>query len=106
MKNKGLILIFLTATIFTTSQAIESEEERNAKQTELDAICEQARQHKLAPLREKFVEECVEKEQRADRASCERFYAHYGERTGAQPPLFYDLPECVKAHEYRTSYRQ
>ncbi len=44
-----------------TSQAIETEEERKAKQAELDAVCEVARQKKLVPLRAQYVEECVEK---------------------------------------------
>lgn len=56
--------------------------------------------------RDKLVEECVEKEQRFDRASCERFYADYGERTGALEPLFYDLPLCKMAHDYRTRPRR
>ncbi len=38
----------------------------------------------LAPLRAGYIEECVDKKQRPDRAA-----------------LFYDLPECVKAFEYR-----
>ena len=106
MKSRYLLLTVVAMLTSATGQAIETEEDRKAKQAELDAICEQARQRKIAPLREKMIKECVEKEQRPDRASCERFYADYGERTGAQEPLFYDLPECAKAHEYRTSYRQ
>lgn len=106
MKNKYLLLTIMALLTSATGQAYETEEERKAKQAELDAICEEARQKKIVPLREEMIEECVDKEQRSDRASCERFYANYGERTGAQNPLFYDLPECLKAHEYRTSYRK
>jgi hypothetical protein len=43
----------------------------------------------------------VAKEQRQDRAACERFYADYGSRSGDRAPLFYDLPECVTAHNFR-----
>ena len=89
----------------TACLAAETAEERKAKQAELDAACEAARQEALIAARAKYVEECVEKEQRPDRESCERFYADYGERSARLPPLFYDLPECVTAHEYRTSYR-
>jgi len=102
------LLLFVTMAMLgsATANAVETERDRKAKQAELDAICEQARQRNIAPLREKMIRECVDKEQRPDRASCERFYADYGERTGSQDPLFYDLPECVKAYEYRRSYRQ
>ena len=106
MKSKLLLFVTMAMLGSATANAVETERDRKAKQAELDAICEQARQRNIAPLREKMIRECVEKEQRPDRASCERFYADYGERTGAQDPLFYDLPECVKADDYRRSYRQ
>ena len=71
-----------------------------SKQKELDAVCEQAREKVLAPLRQQFVEECVAEKQQPDRASCERFYADYGARSGGRAPLFYDLPECEEAFNY------
>lgn len=73
----------------------------NDEQARLDAACEAARETKLAPLRAGFIDECVEKKQRPDRAACERFYADYGNQSGNRAPLFLDLPECVKAFEYR-----
>ncbi len=106
MKNTWLLLIVLTMVPSATSQAIETEEEQKAKQAELDAVCEVARQKKLVPLRAQHVDECVEKKQRPDRESCERFYADYDGQRGNQAPLFYDLLECVKAYEYRRSYRR
>ena len=41
-----------------------------------------------------------------DRAACERFYRDYGAETGTRLALYYDLPECVRAFEFRNSYRQ
>jgi hypothetical protein len=72
-----------------------------SEQAKLDAACEAAREKKLAPMRAGFIEECIEKKQRPDRAACERFYADFGNQAGNRAPLFYDLPECVKAFEYR-----
>jgi hypothetical protein len=80
-------------------------QELEAKQAELDAACETARQEKIILARAKHIEECVETKLLADRETCERFYADYGESAAGQAPLFYDLPECEKAHEYRNSYR-
>ncbi len=105
MKNTCLLIVISAMLSFTAAQAIETEADRQARQAELDAACEAARQKKLVPLKQKFIDECVEKKQRPDRAACERFYADYGERTGSQDPLFYDLPECVKAFENQRSYR-
>ncbi len=106
MKDARMLLMVLAIVAFTTGQADETEKERAAKQAELDTACEEARQAKLIPLRAQFVEECVAKEQRPDRESCERFYADYGNKTGNRAALFYDLTECLKAFEYRQSYRR
>ncbi len=106
MKKKWILLIVSAMVFSVAGYAVETEAERQAKQADLDAVCEAARQKEIIVARAKHVEECAEKKQLPDRATCERFYADYGERAGVQPPLFYDLPECVRAHEYRTSYRQ
>ena len=106
-KRSAEALLFASLTLVLNSGlASETQKEREAKQAELDAICEAARQDKLTAVRAEYVEECVEKKQRPDRESCERFYADYGESAaGNQVPMFYDLPECMKAYEYRRSYR-
>jgi hypothetical protein len=80
-------------------------EDREAKQAELDAVCEAARQEKLILVRAQHTEECVETKMLADRETCERFYADYGDNSANQPALFYDLPACEIAHDYLTSYR-
>ena len=105
MKNACLLLMVVVMVSSNTGLADKAEKEREAKQAELDAACEVARQEKLILVRAQYVAECVEKKQRPDRESCERFYADYGESSANQAPLFYDLPECEKAHEYRNSYR-
>ena len=105
MKNTPLLFMTLALLAFATAQADPLGEERDAKQAELDAACEAARQKKLALERAKHVEECVETGMLADRETCERFYADYGESAAGVAPLFYDLPECEEAHEYRNSYR-
>ena len=82
------------------------QEDRIARQAELDAVCESARQKKLTKVRADLVEECVVKKERPDRAACERFYADYGQNTGPnRVRLFYDLPECLAADEFRRSVR-
>ena len=82
------------------------QEDRITRQAELDARCESARQAKLAEVRAELVEECVVKKERPDRAACERFYADYGQNTGPnRVRLFYDLPECVTADDFRRSVR-
>lgn len=97
-KTAGLISGLSLLAISLTCLAADSAE-RQAKLAELDAACEEARLKKLVPLRAKFVDECVDKGERPDRASCERYYADYGNGSGNQR-LFYELPACVTAFEY------
>ena len=105
MKNVRLLCMTLAVLAFAVVHADPLGEERDAKQAELDAACEAARQKKIVLERAKHIEDCVETKMLADRETCERFYADYGESAASQAPLFYDLPECEKAHEYRNSYR-
>ncbi len=92
-------LILLGAPLAVAAESFEEAQKR------LDAECEAAREAKLAPERERYIEECVEKKQRPDRESCERFYADYGNQSGNRAPLYLDLPECVKAFEHQRSKR-
>ena len=103
MKHLAVFLSCMLA--LEVPNAIADEKDRVTKQKQLDEVCEAARKEKIAHLRPQFVEECVEKRKK-DREYCERFYRDYGARSGNRPPLFYDLPECVKAFEYRRSYRE
>lgn len=96
----GITVAIMALTIAVTLPS-QAGEQSDSEQAKLDAACEAAREKKLAPLRAGFIEECVEKKQRPDRAACERFYADFGNQSGRRAPLFYDLPECVKAFEYR-----
>ena len=100
MKITRFLLLSLFICISAPS-LVFADSKNSKKQAELDQACEVAREKKLAPERKKYIEECVAKKQRPDRASCERFYADYGARSGNRAPLYYDLPECVKAFEYR-----
>ena len=106
MKNGRMLFVTLTVLALGAVHAQDPlGKERDVKQAELDAACEAAREKKLAEERAKHIEECVAKKIRTDREACERFYADYGLSAAGRAPLFYDLPECKEAHEYRTSYR-
>jgi len=105
MKIVNMIIVTLLVLTSTLVYAGQSEDERQAKQAELDAICEAARQEKIIQERAKQIDKCVETKELADRAACESAYLNYGQRVGGQTPLFYDLPACEEAQAYRTSYR-
>jgi hypothetical protein len=96
LQSSALLALLLVASV--------NADDARANQQELDAACEAARQEKLAPLREKYIEECVE-EQGKDRDYCTRFYRDYGERSGVRPAFFYDLPECEEAWAFKKNNR-
>jgi hypothetical protein len=96
------ITVFVTLIILTINPAM-AKESREQKQARLDGVCEVARQKKLTPMKEKFVEECVANKELPSRDECVTFYADYGNRMGGRAPLFYDLPECEVAFEYLQS---
>jgi hypothetical protein len=68
--------------------------------SDLDRRCADAREKKIAPLREVEIAKCKQQD-RTDPAYCERVYASYGDGGRNQegffyPPMFHDLPECVE----------
>ena len=99
------IIMIMLIFIITSVDAV-ADRKRDQEQARLDAVCEQAREKQLAPMRAQFVEECVENKQQRDRKACETFYADFGAQSGRRAPLFYDLPECVEAFEFQNSQRQ
>ena len=104
MKNSRLsIFLYIMLIPFL---AIGDDRDRAIQQAQLDAECEAARERKLAPERQQYLEECVRNKMKENREACERFYSDYGAETGTRLPLYYDLPECVSAFEFRNSYRQ
>ena len=72
---------------------------------DLDRRCEDAREERIAPLREAEIEQCIETET-GDRQWCEAFWADYGDARRTEsghliPRMFHDLPECNEAWEER-----
>ncbi len=102
-RSKNAAVLSLACMSLFLATAATADSDRDAKQAKLDAACERARQAKLAPIRAQLIEDCVKNEEQPDRKSCEVFYADYGAQSGHRAPLFYDLPECVKAFDYQNS---
>ena len=94
------VILLVAVTIFCNGLA--TADNRQSKQAELDAACEAARQTALAPKKSELYQECIEKLKKSAEV-CEQETADYnGNRVGAAP-LFYDLPECEAAFEYKNS---
>ena len=105
VQKQASTLILAAAAILLSTAGVTDDSEREAKQAELDQACETAREQKLKPIREGYVEKCIREQEFETQEECEAFYADYGGATGGRAPLFYDLPPCVKAFEYQKSER-
>jgi nanoRNase/pAp phosphatase (c-di-AMP/oligoRNAs hydrolase) len=88
------IMLTLAAGVPALSQAASLEV--------LEQRCQQAREAKIAPMREAAIKECATS-QRSSRtlADCERIHTNFGQGGGVvgggfRAPMFIDLPECVE----------
>ena len=69
----------------------------DASLDELRQRCQAARESKIAPLREKAIQECMSTQRSSrTREDCERLNEGFGEGAGSRPGMFIDLPECVE----------
>jgi len=72
---------------------------------QLDVMCEEEREKRLAPEREQLIQNCVNKGR--SQGYCERYHSDYGAAqriigtNQVRPALYLDLPECVAAWEAR-----
>jgi hypothetical protein len=105
-KTFGTMMILLALVVGPPvfSQAAASLED-------LQQRCQEAREKKIAPLREAAIEECASSRRSTrTRADCERLYADFGEGGGTvdgggRPAMFIDLPECVEYFEAQNRQR-
>ena len=97
------VLMFAVALNAMFAYGSEADK-RKQEQARLDGICEAARQQALEPRRQEIFDECVKKFKK-DEATCTAEASGYNGSQVGRSPLFYDLPECEEAHDYRKSYR-
>ncbi len=73
---------------------------------QLDVMCEEEREKRLAPEREQLIQNCVNNKGRSQ-GYCKRYHSDYGAAQRiigtdqVRPALYLDLPECVAAWEAR-----
>ena len=99
MKNILVLMVGLLSV--TAGYCEEGEAERSAKQAQLDSKCEGARQIALAPGKQDVFQECLDKKK--DVPVCKHEADIYNGARAGRGPLFYDLPECEIAFNYKKS---
>jgi len=97
MPTKLLALFVLSITLLSTSSVALASDK---KQTSLDQACEEARQKALKPRKKEIYQECRQKFQKSEKVCKREAQAFNGNRIGGAP-MFYELPACEKAFNYR-----
>ena len=97
MKTIICSLAFLLLTL--TSSNVFSHNSAD-KQALLDKACESARQKALKPRKKEVYQECLTKFKKSEKLCSEEANAYNGNRINGAP-MFYELPACVKAFEFR-----
>ena len=110
--NKQYLLFFICLIVINSSvYATKSELQK------LEKRCEDAREKKIAPLRQNAIEECIAKDRNMNKAKkkeakerCERHYIDYGaavryKNVGGKERMFNDLPVCLEFYEAERKYK-
>ena len=96
-------LVTLLVLLPAIGNGLETADDILNKQTELDAACEAARQTALAPRKAEIYKECIDKFRKSAEVCEEEADGYNGNRVGASP-LYYDLPACEAAFDYRNQH--
>jgi hypothetical protein len=99
MKN-GRMLLLVSSFVCGAAGADDYYEQMDRLKA-LDKRCEQARAIKLAPIRDRLVQDCL-KDRHKSLPDCQHESMAYGESTTGPNRnlirgLYYDLPECQQA---------
>jgi hypothetical protein len=97
-------LLALCIALLAVSAAVADDKARKAQQRNLDNLCEAARVAKIDEVRDELVAQCVADEE-GTQPDCVRMHRNHGARSGNRAALYYDLPVCEEATEFRRSTR-
>jgi hypothetical protein len=97
MPNNLLAILALSIALLSTGSIALAHEK---KQVTLDQACEADRQKALKPRKTEIYQECRQKFKKSEKVCKAEAQAYNGNRIGGAP-LFYELPACEKAFNYR-----
>ena len=96
-------MLLLAAGLFCGTVGADDYHEQMNRLKALDKLCEQARAVRLAPIRERYFQDC-QKDRHKTMQDCRIESSGYGQSTiGPNRNLirgiYYDLPECLQAEQ-------
>jgi len=100
MRKELLVATVMLLGMGSAAASQTDEDLRRSRQAELDRACEAARQVALAPRRQEIYEECINRPDKEEDVCRRDANGYNGNRIGGTP-MYYDLPECEEAFDYR-----
>ncbi len=97
----NLFLFFTLSIIINSLTSVAFAHKK--EQTKLDQACEAARQIALKPRKNEIYQECRQKFKKSESACKREASAYNGSRINGAP-LFYELPACEKAFDFRKKH--
>lgn len=86
--------------LFIFNSSIALADANKIKQVELDNACEAARQMALKPIKDEIIHECLTKFKK-DYLVCKQEADSYNGNRIHGAPMFYELPACEKAFQFK-----
>jgi len=102
MPTKLCVFLILITGLLCTSSLVFAKQNTQAT---LDSACEAARQKALKPRKKEIYQECRQKFKKDEKVCKREAKAFNGNRIGGAP-MFYELPACEKAFNYRKKHEQ
>lgn len=107
MKTNSLILttglitkVFMFTLLMISYSSAVLANTAKTEQAKLDKACESARQTALEPRKKEIFQECLTKFKKGKSVCQQEADAYNGNRINGAP-MFYELPACVKAFDFR-----
>ena len=97
----NLLQIFTLAIIINSVSSVACANQK--EQMKLDNICEASRQVALQPRKKEIYQECRQKFKKSESVCQSEADVFNGNRPNGAP-LFYELPACEKAFNYRNKH--
>ncbi len=105
MKINSLLLtsFLITISLITLYSSTVLANTTKIEQARLDKVCESSRQKALEPRKKEIYQECLTKFKK-DKSVCQQEADAYNGNRINGAPMFYELPACVKAFEFRKKH--
>lgn len=100
IRQMSILLLIISTHSFAEVSATQMD-----KLLKLNIACEQDRQAKLKDRKKDIYQECIHHFKKSEEVCQDEAQGYNGQRKNGAP-LFYELPSCVKAFEFKKTLKE